>query len=120
MLFHVDRLPYTTREFNLVGPNSPAFIACDKSLWFRPLARDSLLKSLPVIYEFDLNQFADLSRRHDFGFHIYTTIYFTDEFSNVSVTLRVGDANVSVTEVDTAVWAWWHQHTLSIEKQTWI
>jgi len=37
---------------------------------------------------------------------IYTTINFTDEFRNVSVTLRVGDA-VSVTEVGVAGWAWW-------------
>jgi len=34
--------------------------------------------------------------------YVYTTIDFTDEFRNVSVTLRVGDANVSVTEVGVA------------------
>jgi len=38
---------------------------------------------------------------------IYTTINFTDEFRNLSVTLRVSDANVSVVEVGVAGWAWW-------------
>jgi len=53
---------------------------------------------------------------------IYTTINFTDEFRNVSLTIRVDDANVLVTEVGVAGWAWWASstHTLSIEKQTWI